>query len=131
MSGDLSQLIGTSVQRGQVLFEVSPVNAFRVNLDVDEREIGQIEVGQRGELVVTALPNQSLPFVVNKITPIAEARAGKNVFRVEGEVEGDSNRLRPGMEGVGKIDIGPRKLAWIWTHPLTNWARVWFWRWMR
>lgn len=131
VSGDLSQLIGTSVQRGQVLFEVSPLGDFRVNLDVDEREIGQIAVGQHGDLVVTALPSQSLPFVNNKITPIADARAGKNVYRVEGEVQGDATRLRPGMEGVGKIEIGPRKLAWIWTHPLTNWARVWFWRWTR
>ncbi len=129
VSGDLSQLIGTSVQRGQVLFEISPLGAFRVNLDVDEREIGQIEAGQHGELVVTALPNQSIPFVINKITPIADARAGKNVYRVEGEIEGDASRLRPGMEGVGKIEIGRRKLAWMWTHPLTNWARVWFWRW--
>ncbi|WP_294539732.1 HlyD family efflux transporter periplasmic adaptor subunit [uncultured Rhodoblastus sp.] len=131
VSGDLSQLIGTSVQRGQVLFEVAPLNSYRVILDVDEREIGQIETGQKGQLVVTALPNENLPFFVSKMTPIAEARAGKNVFRVEGEVEGDTSRLRPGMEGVAKIDIGQRKLAWIWMHPLTNWARVWFWRWTR
>ena len=30
--------------------------------------------------------------------------------------------LRPGMEGVGKIEIGRRSLAWIWLHPLIDWA---------
>jgi hypothetical protein len=39
--------------------------------------------------------------------------------------------LRPGMEGVGKIDVGTRKLAWIWAHPLLNWARLAMWRWSR
>jgi biotin carboxyl carrier protein len=131
VSGDLSQLIGTAVQRGQVLFEIAPLNSYRVNLDVDEREIGQVAVGQTGELIVSALPNQPLAFKIAKITPIAEARNGRNLFRVEGEIEGDASRLRPGMEGVGKIDVGTRKLAWIWAHPLLNWARLTLWRWSR
>ena len=45
VSGDLSQLIGASVQRGQVLFEVAPLDGYRVILDVDEREIGAVEAG--------------------------------------------------------------------------------------
>ena len=39
-------------------------------------------------------------------------------------------RLRPGMEGVGKIDIDERKLVWIWTHSFTDWVRLWLWSWM-
>jgi len=131
VAGDLSQLIGAAVQRGQVLFEVAPLDSYRVVLDVDEREIGLIEPGQSGELVVTALPNETLAFTVNKITPLAEARSGRNVFRVEGRLEADLTRLRPGMEGVGKIEIGSRNQAWIWLHPMLDWWRVWSWRWAR
>jgi multidrug efflux pump subunit AcrA (membrane-fusion protein) len=130
VSGDLSQLIGASVQRGQVLFEVSPLDSYRVILSVDEREIGRIQPGQTGELVVSALPNDPLSFKVDKITPIAEAQAGRNVFRVEGMLTGNPARLRPGMEGVGKIDIGERSLAWIWLHPLIDWMRIWSWHWL-
>jgi multidrug resistance efflux pump len=131
VSGDLSQLIGASVQRGQVLFEIAPLDSYRVILDVDEREVGSIEPGQAGELVVSALPNENLPFVVDKVTPIAEARGGRNVFRVEGRLGDNLSRLRPGMEGLGKIEIGRRNLAWIWLHPLIDWARIWSWRWLR
>jgi multidrug efflux pump subunit AcrA (membrane-fusion protein) len=130
VSGDLSQLIGASVQRGQVLFEVAPLNSYRVIVGVDEREIGQVEVGQTGELIVSALPNEPLSFEVDKITPIAETQAGRNVFRVEGRVTGSTVHLRPGMEGVGKIVIGRRSLAWIWLHPLIDSARVWSWHWL-
>lgn len=129
ISGDLSQMIGTAVQRGSVLFEIAPLNAYRVVLAIDEHEIGQIEAGQHGELAVTALPDRRLPFVVDKVTPIAEAKAGKNVFRVEGRIDGDASRLRPGMEGLGKVTIGRRSLAWIWFHPVTNWAQLAFWHW--
>jgi multidrug resistance efflux pump len=130
VTGDLSQLIGASVQRGQVLFEVAPLESYRVILGVDEREIGLVEPGQAGELVVSALPNETLSFKVDKITPIAEAQSGRNVFRVEGRLNDNPARLRPGMEGVGKIEIGRRSLAWIWLHPLIDWARVWSWRWL-
>jgi hypothetical protein len=130
VSGDLSQLIGASVQRGQVLFEVAPLDSYRVILGVDEREVGQIEPGQTGEVVVSALPNEPLSFKVDKITPIAEAQSGRNVFRVEGRLTDNPAHLRPGMEGIGKIEIGRRSLAWIWLHPLIDWARIWSWHWL-
>ena len=130
VSGDLSQLIGTAVQRGQVLFEIAPLDAYRVILEVDERDIRSVDVGQRGHLVITALPNRNLAFVVDKVTPIAEVDSGRNVFRVEGKLTDNPDELRPGMEGIGKIDIGRRNLAWIWLHPITDWLQVWLWRWM-
>ena len=82
-------------------------------------------------ILVSALPNETLSFVVDKITPLAEARSGRNVFRVEGRLSDNLSRLRPGMEGLGKIEIGRRNLAWIWLHPLIDWARIWSWRWVR
>jgi hypothetical protein len=130
VSGDLSQLIGASVQRGQVLFEIAPLEGYRVILDVDERQVGAVEPGQPGQLLATALPNEPWPFVVDKITPIAEVKSGRNVFRVEGRLTQSSERLRPGMEGVGKVEIGRRRLAWIWTHALTDWLRIWSWQWL-
>ena len=130
VSGDLSQLIGASVQRGQILFEVSPLDTYRVILGVDEREIETIKPGQTGELVVSALPDESFPFTVKRVTPIAKVESGRNVFRVEGRLNHRPLHLRPGMEGVGKIDIGRENLAWIWLHPLIDWARIWAWHWL-
>ncbi|MGH9810279.1 MAG: HlyD family efflux transporter periplasmic adaptor subunit, partial [Terriglobia bacterium] len=122
--------IGASVQRGQILFEVSPLDTYRVILGVDEREIGLIKPGQTGELIVSARPNEPLSFTVKRITPIAQTQSGRNVFRVEGRLSNAPARLRPGMEGVGKIDIRQRNLAWIWLHPLIDWARMWSWHWL-
>jgi hypothetical protein len=130
VTGDLSQMIGASVQRGQLLFEVAPLESYRVILGVDEREIGRVEVGQKGDLVVSALPNETLTFKVDKITPIADAQSGRNIFRVEGRLADNPEHLRPGMEGIGKIEIGRRNLAWIWFHPMIDWLRIWSWHWL-
>lgn len=130
VSGDLSQSLGAPVTRGDVLFEVAPLHSYRVMLQVDERDIGALAVGQPGTLVLNALPNQKLLFTVNKITPVSIAREGINYFRVEACLQEPSERLRPGMEGYGKVEAGRRHLIWIWTHPLINWIRLWAWEWM-
>jgi multidrug resistance efflux pump len=128
VSGDLSQRLGSPVERGQVLFEVAPLADYRVVLQVDERDIAHVAVGQRGELTVTSMPGERFAFAVRTITPVNTAREGRNFYRVEAVLEGEGRaRLRPGMEGVGKIHIEERKLVWIWTYGLTDWVRLWIW----
>src|SRR5205823_2640136 len=116
VAGDLSQLLGTPVEQGKVLFQVAPLSAYRVVLEVDERDIAQVHVGQAGELALSGIPDQRLRFAVKNITPVSTAQDGRNYFRVEAQLDDASARLRPGMEGVGKIAVRRRKLAWIWTH---------------
>jgi multidrug resistance efflux pump len=129
-SGDLSQSLGAPVERGQVLFEMAPLDAYRVIADVDERDIIEIMVGQRGEMVLPSMPGESFSFTVAKITPVSTAKEGRNYFRVEAQLEDVSERLRPGMEGVGKIIIDRRKLIWIWAHDVIDWLRLQLWRWI-
>ena len=129
VSGDLSQLIGTPVEQGRTLFEVAPLEGFRVVLQVDDRDIAWLAVGQRGELVLSSLPDRVLPFTVNSVTSVATQHDGRNVFRVEAQVQGAPPRLRPGMEGVGKVVVGKRSLLWIWTHGFFDWLRLTLWTW--
>ena len=35
------------------------------------------------------------------------------------------------MDGVAKVAIGDRRLAWIWAHELTDWLGLLAWRWLR
>ena len=130
VAGDLSQSLGAPVERGDVLFQVAPLDAYRIILKVDEREISPVAVGQGGDLALSGRPGDLLPMTVEKITPVSTAEEGANRFRVEARLEpGDLAKLRPGMEGVGKIYVDQRKLAWIWTHKIWHWLRMFFWTW--
>jgi RND family efflux transporter MFP subunit len=128
--GDLSQALGSPVKRGDVLFEVAPLDSYRIVLEVDEREIANVAPGQHGELTLSALPGRALPLRVERITPVATAEGGRNFFRVEAALTQPPATLRPGMEGVGKIDIGPRALIWLWTHRLVDWLQLAAWSWL-
>ncbi len=129
VSGDLSQMLGGAVQQGDMLFELAPLNAYRLIIYVDERRIGDVVENQRGVLVLSSLPNERYPFEVNKITPVSTVRDGGNFFRVEAKLDEISDRLRPGMEGIGKIYIDERLLISIWTRNLVEWWRLTSWEW--
>ncbi len=131
VSGDLSQALGASIERGQVMWDVAPLDAYRVVLQIDERDIADLKVGQKGDLVLSSMPGQRHPLSVTKITPVSTPKEGRNVFRVEAQLaeRGDA-RLRPGMEGVAKVEIDERRLAAIWTRRLTDWLSLKTWSWL-
>jgi biotin carboxyl carrier protein len=130
LTGDLSQLLGSPVERGKVLFEVAPLENYRVRMQVNEQDIAWIKVGQKGHMVLNSLPELTFPVTVAKITPVATAIEGSSYFLVEAAVQEVSERLRPGMEGVSKIEIGKRSLFWILMHDLIDWIRLWLWSWL-
>ena len=111
-----------------MLFQVAPLGGFRVMMQIDERDIAAIAPQQQGELTLVGLPALRLPFTVQQITPVASQQDGNNFFRVEATLLDSTGQLRPGMEGVAKIDAGTRQLLWIWTHGLVDWARLWLWK---
>ena len=129
VSGDLSQSIGAPVEQGEVLFEIAPLGDYRVALMVSERDISELEEGSRGHLALTGLPGERLPIVVERLTLVSEVDDGRNRFRVEARLEAELTGLRPGMQGIGKVEVGRRRLLWLWTHELLERLRLWTWSW--
>lgn len=130
VNGDLNQALGSSVKRGQVLFEVAPLHLYRVILEVDQGQINEIKTGQIGALKLSSIPGEVFPLKIIQVTPVSSSKDGRSYFRVEAILERVSNRLSPGMEGVGKIEAGERKLIWILTHKLVDWMRLTLWSWL-
>lgn len=129
VSGDQGRNIGGAVRQGEVLFELAPLDALRVVLEVDETAVGDLVPGQPGELVVAGLTGAAMPIVFERITPIASAGEGRNRFRAEARLVSAEPDLRHGMRGVAKIDAGERLVIDIWTRPMRDWARLALWRW--
>jgi multidrug resistance efflux pump len=127
LQGDLEDRRGSTVKLGDVLFEIAPRGAMRVDLFVNERDIQRVEVGDVGELATRALPQERHRFTVTRIIPVAEARENASVFRVQAEVDQVDPSWRPGMAGEARVDIEPRPLIWIWTHRLVEFLRMYLW----
>jgi len=129
VNGDLSQSLGAPVDAGQLLYEIAPLESYRLMLRVDERDVRDVRPGQKGTIILTSLPESRFRFEVTRITPVSVTQEGRNHFIAEARLEKISDRLRPGMEGFSKVEVDRRLLIWIWTHDLIDWARLWVWSW--
>ena len=129
VSGDLTQMIGSPVEQGKVLFEVAPLDSYRVVVQVSEFDLRYVRVGQRGILSLTGTAGETTPIEVERITPVSTPQGGRNTFRVEALLGPSDIPLRPGMEGVAKLEVGPASQLWIWTRPIVERGRVLLWEW--
>jgi multidrug resistance efflux pump len=120
--------LGQQVKAGDPLFEITPLEALRAELSVPEDQIADVRVGQTGELASRAFPDVKTPFVVERINPVAEVVNQQNVFKVRVRLERVEEGMRPGLEGLAKVDVPPRRsYGWLWTHRLVNWVRMKLW----
>jgi multidrug efflux pump subunit AcrA (membrane-fusion protein) len=152
VEGDLKGRQGATVERGDVLMRVAPVDAMRAELLVPEKRIGDVLAAveasnqQRldagipdddpsrrdGELAAVAFPGQYLPFIVERVSPVAEVVDQRNVFRVRvlfqlHQLDEKPEGLSPGLQGVAKVQIGKASYAWLWTRDLVDWVRMKLW----
>ncbi|MCU7808603.1 MAG: histidine kinase, partial [Candidatus Thiodiazotropha sp. (ex Semelilucina semeliformis)] len=64
-----------------------------------------------------------------RILPLSTAEEGRHLFTLEAELAESGQSLRPGMQGVAKIEAGTRSLLWLSTHRLVDWLRLQLWGW--
>lgn len=113
--GDLEEFVGARVEPTTALFEIVTPER-QVLIEVDERDIRRVSVGQEGWLVTTASPGRKVPIRVARINPSAEPTQGANIFMVEAEVTTGETFLQPGMRGHVRLKDG-------WTTGLASLAR--------
>jgi biotin carboxyl carrier protein len=130
IQGDLTQSIGAPVKQGDTLMTVASTQHWRVIIEIDEAEIARVRPGQTGEIALSALPWDTLPLRVRRITPLAQAKEGRNLFEVEAEFTAPvPPEVRPGLMGPAKVRIGQQVLLWSWLRPVVERARLGLWSW--
>jgi multidrug efflux pump subunit AcrA (membrane-fusion protein) len=130
VSGDLSQSLGGPVETGKVLFEIAPLDAWRVVVHVDERDVMFVRPEQHGTLLLAGMSGLARAFTMERIIAVAETDNGRNTFRGEARLDTETDTtLRPGMEGVAKIEVGTRSFLNVWTRGAVEWMRMQIWAW--
>ncbi|MBL8327949.1 MAG: HlyD family efflux transporter periplasmic adaptor subunit [Rubrivivax sp.] len=115
ISGDLASQLGSPVKRGQELMVVAPSQAWRVVAEVDEHDVTLVAPGQSARLLLAALAEPTAAFTISRISPVAQPVDGRNVFEAEGRIEAvDGAQLRPGLQGIVRIEAGERAPLAVW-----------------
>ena len=130
ITGDWVQQTGGPVETGKEMFEIAAGDGYRVVLHVPDRDIARVTLGQTGVLRLTGQPQATHAFKINNLTATASVQDGVNGFRVEAEWLGPPPALSPGMQGIGKIEVGRSNLLTVWTRSSIDWLRLKLWTWM-
>ncbi len=133
LKGDLTTHLGQKSQLGEELFEIMQSDKLRLELTVAERDIQDVKKDARGRFATDSLPMDKYPMTITRIIPVPDVKEGSNSFIVyadadtSGIVAGQEPLWRPGMAGEARIDVAPRRLAWVWTHRLLDFLRLKLW----
>ena len=130
IASDVTRANGTAVSRGEALFEIAPDTGFEVHVLVNEADVYDVHIGQRGLISLRATPGERLPIEVVSIHPVAEAKDGNNRFRVKANLVEPDSRLRPGQSGVVRLDAGRASILGVITRRLNRRLSELWWRWI-
>jgi multidrug efflux pump subunit AcrA (membrane-fusion protein) len=129
ISGDLTQMLGAPVKIGETLLSVAPANAYRLMIELDERDVREVAIGSSGQVVLSALPGDRVAIEVVRTTPVAQTRDGRHFFEVEARLAQTITGLRPGLAGVAKLQAEARPLVSAMLHRVFGWLSLTWWRW--
>jgi membrane fusion protein, multidrug efflux system len=107
--GDRSFHVGDYVREGDVLMELLDDDPLRVEFELPEGYIGQVEPGSPVAVAVRSLPGEEISGRVVFVSPRVETAT--RTFKVEAEVPNPERRLRPGQFVGVEIELARRAEA--------------------
>ncbi|RZL11749.1 MAG: HlyD family efflux transporter periplasmic adaptor subunit [Rubrivivax sp.] len=133
IQGDLRQQLGAPVKRGDPLLTLAPGLDWRVVLEVSESDVAELQRGQTANLRLAAMPGQPITLVIDRVTPVARSTADGVRYEVEARPSGQGAGLaglRPGLEGIAKVELKDRPVIWRWAVHGWRWLRMAVWTWL-
>lgn len=91
---------GTYVNPGTPAFEIVNVNTLKLRVNVDEKNVAPLQVGQDVEITVSVQSDKKYTGKITFIAPKADASLN---FPVEIEIANPNNALRAGMYGTARF----------------------------
>ncbi|MDT8428890.1 MAG: efflux RND transporter periplasmic adaptor subunit [Pseudomonadales bacterium] len=109
ISGIVTQRLvnqGNMVQANNVLFTLVDQDSMEAVLNLPQKELSRVAVGQAVTLQVDAWPEHNIPGQIRRVRPQVDADTG--TFRVVAALDNSSRLLQAGMFGRVEIILGVR-----------------------
>ena len=87
----------SSVSGGTALMQIAQVDSVYIVAQVDETDIGKVELGQAVEVEADAFPDKTFKGEVLKIAPMAQVQQNVTIFEVTTKVDNAERKLKSGM----------------------------------
>lgn len=116
LSSDLRKQKGGPVSRGQVLFEIAPLETVVLELGIADENVSFLHEGLPVKVNFEAYPNRLWTGKIERIAPKSELRQGENKFIASFDLNNSEGLLQPGMHGQAVVTAERKSLAWVYFH---------------
>jgi multidrug resistance efflux pump len=127
----LKEKLGQFVTKGDLIATVHAIKTVTAEIQSSEKEIADVQVGQRVLLKARAFPQMDFQGTVTSIAPVAvkdEQALAERTLLVACSIK-NPGMLKPGMTGKAKIFCGKRPIIETLTRRLARYIRIEFWSW--
>ena len=103
------QTVAASFQAPLLFTLAEDLTKMELQVDVDEADVGQVQVGQRATFSVDAWPGRRYTAVITRVSYGSQVKEGVVSYQAVLRVANDDLTLRPGMTGTAEITTQTRK----------------------
>ncbi|MEW6765493.1 MAG: efflux RND transporter periplasmic adaptor subunit [Pseudomonadota bacterium] len=97
------QTVAASLQAPILFTLAEDLTRMQLQVDVDEADVGQVQVGQSARFTVDAWRNRYYPAVITRVNFGSQVTEGVVSYPTILEVDNDDQSLRPGMTATAEI----------------------------
>jgi putative peptide zinc metalloprotease protein len=124
----LKDKVGSFLREGDLITHIEDASRLEAEITLNEQEVGGLQVGQRVELKVRALPYQTFTAQVTRIAPSAVPGAAQSTLTIYCQFDSPTPELRPNMTGYARIYTGSKSIAGVLGDRLFRFLRTeWWW----
>jgi len=108
----ISNKVGDTIKAGDELSDVSDPTQMQFDIPVDELDIAKLQVGQKTNITVDALPATLKTPVngeVSKIAVTGTSESGVTTFIITVKVNDNLDKLKGGMNANGEIEVSNKE----------------------
>ena len=123
----VEDFVGRHLAAGDTLAEIADSSQARVDVAIDQSEIALLRAGDAAAVKVESFPTQTFHGHVALISPRSQAEGDNRFFYARVDVPNPDGRLRPGMQGRGKVSVGWHPIGYVFFRSPFLWFYSKFW----
>lgn len=122
------ELVGAAPDAGTPLLLLGRTDTLELDLDVPQRDMERVALGQRVRLRVDALPQHTFEGRVTFLGELPVDSGSAVTFPVRAAIPNPDGALRPGMVAHAKVLTAPMSVAGRLLRGPVRWVRLLWWR---
>lgn len=119
---EVGQIVGPGLNDPVIFVLAENLTRMELLADVDEADIGQVEVGQSAEFTVDAFDNRDFAATITQVRYASEVTDEVVTYKAVLAVDNPDLRLRPGMTATATITVAEESGVLLVPNAALRWA---------